>query len=162
MGLETAHPEVLGKLNKRMTLAQYAEAAAKLRGWGVALRSFVLLQPPFMGPEQAVMWACRSIDFAQECGATAVTVIPTRGGNGAMEALSRAGEFVAPDVWALEQSLEYGLGRNRGRVFVDLWDFDRIACCGDCRDVRRERLARMNLSQQIEAAVVCSECGGLD
>ena len=31
MGLETAHPEVLEKLNKRMTLEQFAAAASFLR-----------------------------------------------------------------------------------------------------------------------------------
>ncbi len=48
MGLETAHPDVLERLNKRMTLDQYATAAASLRDAGIDIRSFVLLQPPFM------------------------------------------------------------------------------------------------------------------
>lgn len=160
MGLETAHPEVLAKLNKRMTLAQYAEAAARLCEWGVGLRSFVLLQPPFLAPEEALPWAFRSIDFAQDCGATVVAIIPTRGGNGAMEALAQAGEFAPPAVEAMEKSLEYGVSRAAGRVFLDLWDFERLACCDRCKDARRIRLERMNLSQQIEPEVICAHCGG--
>ena len=162
MGLETAHPEVLAKLNKRMTLSQYAEAAARLRAWGIALRSFVLLQPPFLAAEDALQWACRSIDFAQDCGATAVTLIPTRGGNGAMETLARLGQFAPPSAGALEESMEYGIGRKSGRVFVDLWDFERVACCRACREARRDRLQRMNLSQQIEDRVICADCGGVN
>ena len=162
MGLETAHPEVLAKLNKRMTLSQYAEAAARLRAWGVALRSFVLLQPPFLAADDAARWACRSIDFAQDCGATAVTLIPTRGGNGAMETLARLGQFASPRVEVAEESVEYGIGRKSGRVFVDLWDFERVACCRACREARRGRLQRMNLSQQIEDRVICADCGGVN
>ncbi len=162
MGLETAHPHVLAKLNKRLTLEQYAQAAAKLWDGEVALRSFVLLQPPFMTPEEAVPWACRSIDFAQDCGADVVALIPTRGGNGAMETLTQAGSFVAPGVRAMEQSLQYGLNCKRGRVFMDLWDFEKVACCPACRNARRARLQRMNLSQHVELPVRCAQCAHTD
>src|SRR5262245_33006167 len=87
IGLETAHAEVLARLNKKMTLDSFRRAADFLGEHDIALRVFVLLSPPFMPPGEAVDWACRSLDFAVECGATATTVIPTRGGNGAMEAL---------------------------------------------------------------------------
>lgn len=160
MGLETVHPEVLPRLGKKMTLEQYAGAAEKLRTSGIALRSFVLLQPPFMKPEDAVPWACRSIDFAQtDCAATAVALIPTRGGNGAMETLLAHGEFTEPRVAALEEAFAASLGRGGGRVFVDLWDFPHFAPCPQCRDERRERLRRMNHSQQVEPCVRCTYCG---
>ena len=42
MGLETAHPGVLKKLNKRMTLDQFARAAAWLKENQIALRAFIL------------------------------------------------------------------------------------------------------------------------
>ena len=48
MGLETAHPEVLAGLNKRMTLDQFSTAANFLRRNGIDLRVFILVQPPFM------------------------------------------------------------------------------------------------------------------
>ena len=160
MGLETAHPETLAKLNKRMTLSQYADAAAKLAEWDIALRSFVLVQPPFLATEHALLWACRSIDFAQRCRATAVALIPTRGGNGAMETLAQSGEFTPPDINLMEDALQYGLARQLGRVFVDLWDFDRFARCGVCKEARRNRLERMNLTQQTEPPVLCAACGG--
>ncbi|MBE7182307.1 MAG: radical SAM protein, partial [Terriglobus roseus] len=148
MGLETAHPEVLARLNKRMTLPQYADAAATLQRYGIALRSFVLVRPPFLQEEEeALHWACRSIDFAQDCGATAVSLIPTRGGNGAMETLAQTGAFAPPTVQSFEDAFAYGLTRRRGRVFVDLWDFERTATCPACVHDRRDRLQRMNLSQ---------------
>lgn len=118
MGLETVHPEILSKLNKRMTLDQFRSASDFLQANAIDLRVFILVKPPFLAEEDAVEWASRSVDFAFDCGATAITLIPTRGGNGAMENL----EFAPPSLDTLEAAFEYGLSRRRGRVFVDLWD----------------------------------------
>jgi archaeosine synthase beta-subunit len=158
MGLETVHPEILPKLNKRMTLEQFSAAATFLRSNDIDLRVFVLVQPPFMQPEEAVLWAQRSVDFAFDCGATAVTLIPTRGGNGAMEALAAAGQFSAPGLETLETSFSCGLGLKRGRVFADLWDADKIPSCPACRTPRIARLRRMNLSQTNLAPARCQSC----
>ena len=136
MGLETAQPDVLEKLNKRMTLEQFERAAQFLQNESIALRAFVLVKPPFTGEDEALHWACRSIDFAFDCGAGAVSLIPVRAGNGAMEQLQRAGQFSPPKLETVVQASEYGLQLRRGRVFVDLWD------------IRNERLRRMNLQQR--------------
>ena len=160
MGLETAHPGVLEKLNKRMTLEQYAGAAERLRNEDIDLRSFVLVQPPFMPVGKALFWACRSVDFAQECGATVVSLIPTRGGNGAMEELAFGGEFAPPALRVLEMALEYGLARARGRVFLDLWDIERYAGECACGEPRVTRLRSMNEAQVVAPGVPCAACGG--
>ena len=160
MGLETAHPTVLEKLNKRMTLEQFQRAAQFLRRNGIALRVFLLVHPPFMWAEEAAHWAARSIEFAFDCGATAVSLIPTRGGNGAMEALAAAGEFVEPTLAALEAAAEHGVGLARGRVFADLWDLERFSACPHCFELRRQRLRRMNLEQTTLPPVKCPVCEG--
>lgn len=143
MGLETVHPEILPKLNKRMTLAQFELAARFLKSHTIGLRAFVLVKPPFMRDEDAVEWAARSVDFAFDCGATAVTLIPTRSGNGAMNDL----DFSPPALSTLEEAFEYGLGLRRGRVFVDLWDVQGDDTRGD--SARLARLREMNLRQTI-------------
>jgi hypothetical protein len=158
MGLETVHPRVLPKLNKRMTLEQFSTAAAFLRAHDIDLRVFVLVQPPFMQPHEAVFWAQRSVDFAFDCGATAVTLIPTRGGNGAMETLAASQQFSPPRLETLEASVSYGLGLQRGRVFADLWDAEKIASCPVCQSLRLSRLHQMNLSQVNLAPVRCDSC----
>ena len=160
MGLETAHPDVLAKLNKRMTLDQYAAAADRLRHDGVDLRSFVLVQPPFMRAEESLEWACKSIDFAFTCCATAVSLLPTRAGNGAVDALATFGLFSPPARRVVEDAFAYGIALEKGRVFVDLWDIDRVACCPDCRGERVERLRRMNFAQEVLEPVQCEMCGG--
>src|SRR4029077_13278030 len=50
MGLETVHPAALDALNKRMTTDDFANAASMLRRFGVSLRVFVLIAPPFVPP----------------------------------------------------------------------------------------------------------------
>lgn len=159
MGMETAHPKVLAMLNKRMTLGQFGAAADQLRRNEIDLRVFILVQPPFLKSEEAQYWAERSLDFAFECGATAATLIPTRGGNGAMEALKEAGMFVAPRLSTLEDCAAYGIQLRRGRVFTDLWDVKGSGECENCFAPRVQRLREMNLRQTLLPAVHCESCG---
>jgi archaeosine synthase beta-subunit len=159
MGLETVHPEILSRLNKRMTLEQFAAAANFLRVHDIALRVFILVRPPFMPEHEAVHWAERSLDFAFDCGTTAATLIPTRSGNGAMEALASADQFSPPRIGTLEAAMSYGLAAKRGRVFADLWDAGKIPGCNICLPRRLARLHEMNRAQQISAPILCPHCG---
>ena len=161
MGLETVHPEILDKLNKRMTLTQFSAAAEYLRSEQIDLRVFILVQPPFMKAHEALYWAERSLDFAFDCGATAATLIPTRGGNGAMEALTQLGEFSPPRLDIVEAAASYGLNLSRGRVFVDLWDLRIAPPPCPCYVPRIERLHQMNLGQCVMTTVDCTHCKGL-
>lgn len=158
VGLETAHPDVLERLNKRMTLDQFAEAARFFQSNKIDLRVFILVHPPFMTATEATYWAERSIEFAFDCGATAVTLIPTRGGNGAMEALAAESGFAPPDLRAVESAINYGVGLGRGRIFADLWDTRPEWKNSCCFDARVDRLRKMNLSQRIFNPVRCERC----
>jgi radical SAM enzyme (TIGR01210 family) len=158
MGLETAHPDVLSKLNKRMTLDQFSSAANFLRRNGIDLRVFILVQPPYMAAAEALRWAERSLDFAMEHGATAAVLIPTRAGNGAMEELSAGGEFSSPALHTLESAMEYGLGLKANRVFADLWGMRE--CCASCHARRTARLRQMNLQQVLLDRIPCARCCG--
>lgn len=160
MGLETAHPETLEKLNKRMTVEQFAAAAARLGENDIDLRVFLLARPPFLSEDDAREWTARSLEFAFACGATVATMIPTRGGNGAMEELTASGDFARPSLAMLEEAVDFGIGLGRGRVFADLWDARRFATCAACGDARIARLRRMNLEQRIAPRVECGACGG--
>lgn len=158
MGLETAHPEVLARLNKRMTLDQFARAAAFLRENRIALRAFILVKPPFLDEEQALHWAKRSLDFAFDCGASSASLIPTRFGNGALEALAEQGQFSPPKLGTLEAAAEYGVRLGRGRVFADVWDLQKFSDCAACFPARLARLRQMNHSQTVPPPVVCGHC----
>jgi len=159
MGLETVHREVLARLNKRMTLEQFAKAANFLRKNEIALRVFILVKPPFLDEEEALDWAKRSLDFAFDCGASVASLIPTRSGNGALEALAKRQEFSPPNLTTLERAAEYGVALRRGRVFADLWDLEKFSDCAACFPARLARLREMNHRQSLLASVTCSKCG---
>ena len=160
MGLETVHPIALERLNKRMTLKQFADAAERLRENAIDLRVFILVQPPFVHKNEALYWAQRSLDYAFDCGATVATLIPTRAGNGATDHLMQSGDFAPPDLQTMEDAFEYGIGIERGRVFVDLWEIQQVDACSRCRQQRIARLVSMNHSQRPGDAVLCDACGG--
>jgi len=155
IGLETSHPEVLARLNKKMTLDAFRRAAGFLAENDIDLRVFILLSPPFMPRGEEVEWACRSLDVAAECGAGVSVVIPTRGGNGAMEAIG--GSFHPPRLDWLESTIEYGLSLGGMRVFADIWNIDRFFGCA-CSHARSSRLAAMNRYQRVAPSVVCTRC----
>ena len=161
MGLETSHPEVLPRLNKNFTLTHYAASSGLLRREGIGVRAFVLVKPPFTNEAEGLEWAVKSAEFAFDCGAGVVSLIPTRAGNGAMERLMATGEFSPPRLATLEKALELSLALNRGRVFADTWNLELFASCTHCLEARQRRLHEMNLTQKVPAPATCAHCGGV-
>lgn len=158
MGLETVHPLALERLNKGMTLDDFRRAAHFLRQHQIALRAFALVSPPFVPVSEALPWVNRTAAFAFDCGATAVSLIPTRPGNGAMDILARNGDFTPPELDTLERALDQCLALAQGRVFADLWDLERFSNCPDCFPRRRARLQAANRDQMCQPAISCPRC----
>ena len=167
VGLETVHRDALAALHKRMTVEDAADAAAFLSRHEIALRMFVLLDPPFVPHHEAADWALSSVRTAAAMGATACAVIPTRGGNGAIDALpveSRPRLGLRDLEWVVQEALG-DASRRQGssdatpmRVFADLWDIERLFDCG-CSRERAARLSRMNREQRVPPPVACA-CDG--
>ncbi len=155
MGLETVHPEILRKLNKRMTLEDFENTVKFLSRNHIRSRSFILLRPPFLSETEGLYWAERSLDFAFRIGVECCTIIPVRPGNGAMDELLIKGDFTPPHIRSLEAVLDYGIGLNAGRVFADTWDLEQFSTCNECFEQRRDRLIYMNLHQKAVASVDC-------
>ena len=158
LGLETIHPEVLPRLNKQMTAADFAQAAEFLLPNEIAVRAFILLKPPFLTEQEGIDWAVKSMAFAFSLGIGCCAIIPTRAGNGIMEQLQSQGEFAPPTLSSLEEVLEQGIEMKQGRVFVDLWDVERFFACSQCGPKRAERLQQMNVSQEFTPRIPCN-CG---
>lgn len=159
IGLETVHPQVLPRLNKQMTVGDFEQAVRFLGQQKIATRAFILLRPPFLTEEEGVEWALKSIDLAFAVGVRCCSVIPTRDGNGIMDRLRRDGLFAPPHLNSLEAVLETALSWKRGRVFADLWDVKHIPRCARCGEARRNRIEKMNATQQIPRPVSC-DCRG--
>lgn len=155
MGLETAHPKILQRLNKRMTLDDFSHASESLVAQDIRVRAFILVRAPFMTEVEGVQWAIRSMEFAFDCGVECCSLIPTRGGNGAMESLAADRQFAPPALASLEEVFDAGLAMCRGRVFVDLWDIAKLVRCPRCGPKRIARLQSMNLGQQCVPHVTC-------
>ena len=149
MGLETAHPDVLERLNKRMTLDDFREAAGVLRSLGVGTRTFVLVGPPFLPKEQVVEWTVRSVEFAFSAGIEWVAVIPTRLGNGALERLRGDGAFEEPTLELFEDAVDAAMSHRRGMLLADLWDLERFGGGLPGFEARRRRLEEMNRMQGV-------------
>ncbi len=155
IGLETAHPDILAMLNKQMTLDDFCRATGLLRENEIDVRSFILLKPPMLEEQEAIDWAVKSVEFSLDAGADCCTLIPLRDGNGMIEKLVEKGFHGPPALASLESALAQCLAFERGRVFVDLWDVERLACCSSCAPARIERLQQMNLQQQVLPPAEC-------
>ena len=155
MGLETVHPEVLRRLNKRMTLDDFERATTFLLENDIDVRAFILLRPPFMGENEGIEWAIKSIAFAFSIGVHCCAIIPTRSGNGAIDLLEKEGDFEMPAFSSIEYVLEAGLAMQKGRVLMDLWDMGKFYNCKTCGPSRRDRLHQMNLTQRLLPAITC-------
>ncbi|MBN8247570.1 MAG: radical SAM protein [Verrucomicrobia bacterium] len=149
MGLETANPEVLAKLNKGMTVADFVAAAGFLRDAGIGVRAFILVKPPYLDAAAALDWAVRSAQVAFESGADVVSLIPTRGGPGVLDDLARLGDFSEPTLDLFEAAVEGALSLRMGRVFADLWDLQRFGGGRTDFPARKSRLAAMNAGQRV-------------
>ena len=161
LGLETVHPQVLPRLNKKFDPGAFFPGRRIPAGQRNCPARILLVKPPFLDEAEGLEWAVKSAVFALSCGATVVSLIPTRPGNGAMERLGETGEFSPPRLSTLEKALEQTLARRGdGRIFADTWDLEQFSRCPACLEKRRQRLQAMNLSQKILPAVDCPACGG--
>ncbi len=158
MGLETIHPEILPRLNKRATLADFAQATAQLRAQGIGVRAFVLLGLPWVSPDEAVTWAVRSAAWAFAQGVEQVALIPLRQGPGELDRLAASSELTLPTLAQVEAALDRCLELD-GITAIDLWDFERLVACPACAPARRARLERIQLSGQREPRLSCAHCG---
>ena len=114
MGLETAHPEVLERLNKRMTLDQFRLAARFLEANGIDLRVFILRSAPVAlgGGRSRVGEAVARLRLRLRRVGLLADPDPRRqrcDGGSCMP----SGEFAPPSLKSLEATLEYGLDAER-------------------------------------------------
>jgi radical SAM enzyme (TIGR01210 family) len=158
IGLETIHPGAIARLNKRLDLPRFDSAARFLSDNDIDLRVFVLLGAPHIPAADSIEWTVRSVEYAVGRGAAVVSIVPVRGGNGELERLQSLGDFTAPTLAELEQTLDRCSHVTAAVVTADLWDANRLAACEQCRQRRTERLAKMNVTARAEPLISCGHC----
>ena len=170
VGLETIHPVAAAQINKRLDLDRFDWAAEFLSKNEIDMRVFVLLGTPYIPGEESVAWTVRTVEYAVDRGASVVSIIPVRGGNGETERLQGLGHFAPPTLAQLEDALECTITaiHHRGTegtensncvVTADLWDAEQLPACEHCRSARVERLRRLNVSGRAEPRITCAMCG---
>ena len=159
VGLETIHPVAARKLNKHLDLAQFDSTARFLLENSIDLRVFALLGAPHVPAEESVAWTVRTVEYAVERGASVVSIIPVRGGNGEMERLQALGQFTPPVLSQLEDALDRSMRFTSTVVTADLWDAERLAACEHCASDRIERMRRLNVTGHAESRITCTRCG---
>lgn len=157
IGLETADPDVLAQLDKRMTLDMVADAAATLRAARIGLRFFLLVPPPFVAAADAVASTQRSVAYAAGLGADHVALIPTR--TESMRAdVGRRRTLVPPTLGMVEDALDACRETPGVVVSVDLWNIERLAGCPRCGAARLDRLRAINHTGHHAARIPCRAC----
>ena len=145
IGLESIDPRVLPRLNKSMTADDAARALERLRGWGIDVRAFVLVPPPFV--EAPVPSTIDTVRWAFERGVEVVSLLPLRPDQmNASTATLTAEERSTirrpsiEEVAAVLANCRISLPR---RLFVDAWDASDW-----CDAAAVAKLANWNLTQR--------------
>jgi len=159
IGLETIHPVARAHINKHLDLARFDQTAGFLLANGIDLRVFVLLGAPYVRAEESVDWTVRTVEYAAERGASAVSIIPVRGGNGEIDRLQALGHFDPPTLAQLEEALDGCSRITSAVVTADIWDVERLPACEQCKPERIERLRRLNVTGRAEPRIACGSCG---
>ena len=158
IGLETIHPVAAAKLNKRLDLARFDSAMRFLSDSSIDLRVFVLLGAPYVPATESIVWTVRAVEYAVQRGASVVSIIPVRDGNGELERLRGLGFFAPPSLAELEAALEECLQFTGAVVAADLWDVERLQACEHCKAARVERIRRMGATGRAQGDVSCTMC----
>ena len=153
----------LDRLNKRFTLERFRARRRRARAiaaWrcGCSCSSRRRSSPH----DEQDDWLLRSIDAAFSCGASVVSLVPTRPGNGAIDAL--ADDRRVPrrrDLDDIERSLRRWPSHTREAAdacssISGIWSGSPIARTAS--SARRDRLHAMNLQQRILPVVACAAC----
>ncbi len=151
LGLESVAPGALEALNKGASLDDFERAFEMTLHIGASIRVFVLYGIPLLtgglqtreADREQARWTIESLLWARARGARCATIIPVRGGNGALEELQRRGWWQPPTLEGLEDCFDRALELERPDfdVHLDLWDLERVATrCPSSLAARLERI----------------------
>ena len=139
-------------------MPDYRNACSLLREHTIDHRAFIMIQPPYVHPNQTERLCLKSIQTAFDNGAVFVSIIPTRITTGAMESLRQEGDLHPLSLDQVETCFDAALNLNQGRVWLDLWDLEHLQTCSVCFETRRNRFEIMNATQTILTKKTCPSC----
>lgn len=118
LGLESSNDEVLRVcIRKGFASSDYVKAAERIRKRGMAVRTYLLLKPPFMTEAQAIKDTASSALFARSNSDT-ISINPVNVQAGTeVERLWRRGDYRPPWLWSLVEVLKAAKEGTDVRVF---------------------------------------------
>ncbi|MGI6009086.1 MAG: archaeosine biosynthesis radical SAM protein RaSEA [Methanomethylophilus sp.] len=117
LGLESSDEEVLRTcVNKGFTAAQSREAGMRIKDAGLAVRTYLLLKPPYLSESDAIDDAVSSAMFADPFS-DEISVNPLNIQHGTVvERLWKRGEFRSPWIWSLIEVMKRLSGNVHARI----------------------------------------------
>ncbi len=151
-GLESANDEILEHcVGKGSTVSEYIRAASLLQDFGIPLRTYLLLKPPFITERGAFEDTCSSVSFASDYSES-VSINPVNVQKYTLvERLWKRGDYRPPWLWTLFEVLKH-TDSNDTRVFSTPsgGGGERgVHNCGDCDQQLLDALESYSFTQNI-------------
>ncbi|MDI6887748.1 MAG: archaeosine biosynthesis radical SAM protein RaSEA [Candidatus Thermoplasmatota archaeon] len=107
LGLESSNPLILEKsINKGFKLEDYVRAAKIINELGIKLRTYILIKPPFITEEEAIVDAVNSAKFASKYSQTLSFNPVNIQKNTLVEYLWKRKEYRSPWLWSVLEVLK--------------------------------------------------------
>jgi radical SAM enzyme (TIGR01210 family) len=120
MGLESSSDIVRSVcINKNFDFASFKHSVEASKKYDIGIRAYVLLKPPFMSEQSALLDAQKTISDAIALGATTISLNPVNVQRDTLvEQLWEKGRFRPPWLWSVVDVLKHASLVSQGRVNI--------------------------------------------
>ena len=162
LGLESSDEDVLVKcVHKGFTAAQSKAAGTMIKDAGLAVRTYLLLKPPYMTESAAIADAVSSARFADPFS-DEISVNPLNVQHATVvERLWKRGEFRSPWIWSLIEVFRALSGTVSARLMSSPSGGGSqrgVHNCGKCDQEALAAIERFSYSQDVRDLDVSCEC----
>jgi radical SAM enzyme (TIGR01210 family) len=165
IGLQSSDELVRETLvNTRVTKVAFESALRKMRDLDVSPKVYLMIKPPFLTEEEALLDTSRSVDYLREIGIDGVTLCPTRVARGTVAwELYHAGSYTPPNLWTVLQTVQDAHSKANVRVAcINLRgsDFESVfpSSCDSCADLIVDRLLAYGESGDVDLLDITCAC----
>jgi radical SAM enzyme (TIGR01210 family) len=167
LGLQSAHPVVREYcVNTSFDNRTFERTVALLRRYGVQVKTYLMLKPPFLTETEAVGDALESIAYCRALGAPFVTLCPTRIAPHTLAwRLWEAGAYTPPGLWTIVDTVRRAPSDGTLRVAcINLRGGSSPAIlpdsCPRCADILVEALEAASLGNRAALNLARCSCAG--
>ncbi|MDR0509414.1 MAG: archaeosine biosynthesis radical SAM protein RaSEA [Candidatus Methanoplasma sp.] len=162
LGLESSDPDVLSvSIKKGFTPEDSRRAGMLIKSASMAVRTYLMLKPPFFTESAAIEDTVRSAVFADEFS-DEISINPLNVQRGTYaERLWRAGELRPPWIWSLAEVLKILSGTVNARLMSSPsggGTMRGVHNCGNCDRKMLDGIERFSFSQDVKDLDVRCDC----